>query len=72
MDTSINSSQTASSIQHHLALNYINKEPFNEDLEIEECALLQNDKWRGLVVDRLRTIIEEIKGLQVDSAGNVS
>ena len=72
MDTSITASQTASSSQLHLALNYINKEPFNEDLEIEECALLQNDKWRGLVVDRLRTIIEEIKGLQVDSAGNVS
>ena len=72
MDTSINSSQTASSIQHHLALNYINKEPFNEDLEIEECALLQDDKWRVLVIERIKTIIEEIRALQVDSTGNVS
>ena len=50
--------------QHSLAINYINKEPFNEDIDIEECNLIQDLKWRTQVIDSLKAHIEEIKQLQ--------
>ena len=56
--------------QHSLAINYINKEPFNEDIDIEECDLIQDLKWRTQVIDHFKTKIEELKKLASNS--NVS
>jgi hypothetical protein len=50
--------------QHNLAINYINKEPFNEDIDIEDCNLIQDLKWRTQVIDNLKAHIEQIKQLQ--------
>ena len=47
--------------QHSLAISYINKEPFNEDIEIEESSLIQDFKWRASVIDKLKEKINEIK-----------
>ena len=58
-------------LQHNLAANYINKEPFNEDIEIEECNLYQDMKWKTLVMDKFREIIDEIKKLQSNPGSNV-
>jgi len=56
--------------QHNLAINYINKEPFNEDIDIEECDLVQDLKWRTQVIDNFKAKIEELKKLAFNS--NVS
>ena len=56
--------------QHNLAINYINKEPFNEDIDIEECDLIQDLKWRTQVIDHFKAKIEELKKLA--SKSNVS
>jgi hypothetical protein len=54
-------------------INYINKEPFNEDVEIEECSLYGPEmKWRNLVFDKFRQIVDELKRLQVNPIENVN
>lgn len=53
--------------QHNLAINYINKEPFNEDIDIEECDLVQDLKWRTQVIDNFKAKIEELKKLAFNS-----
>lgn len=50
--------------QHSLANNYINKEPFNEDIDIEECSLLDDLNWRNLVIDKFKDLIEDMKSIQ--------
>ena len=52
--------------QHNQAINYINKEPFNEDIDIEECSLIHDLKWRSQVIDHFKTKIEQIKQFQTE------
>ena len=52
--------------QQQTNTNYINKEPFNEDLEIEECNFVDDFKWKDLVIDKLKEVIAEIKLLGQD------
>jgi hypothetical protein len=60
------------SSQQTQMVNYINKEPFNEDIEVEECSLYGPDmKWRALVFDKFRGIIDDLKRLQTTPAENV-
>ncbi len=67
-----NSQLTQAITQQTQMINYINKEPFNEDIEIEECSLYGPDmKWRSLVFDKFRLIIDDLKRLQVKPAENV-
>lgn len=63
-DVSISSQQQFA--QHTLAASYINKEPFNEDIVLEECHLVQDLQWRVSVIDKLKEKISEIKTLQAD------
>ena len=58
-------------LAHNLAVNYINKEPFNEDIEVEESSYGQDMKWRKMVIENFRQIIEDIKKLQLEPALNV-
>jgi hypothetical protein len=45
-------------------VNYINKEPFNEDVELEEIPLNQDSKWRQFLIESFKNLIGEIKELQ--------
>jgi hypothetical protein len=68
-------SNTAHQQQHQaLMVNYINKEPFNEDVELEECSLYGGSdmKWRNQVFDKYRQIIEDVKKLQTKPNENVT
>ena len=58
-------------IAHNLAINYINKEPFNEDIEIEECGYYQDMKWRKKIIENFKQILEDIKKLQLEPVINV-
>lgn len=58
--------------QQQQAVNYLNKEPFNEDIEIEESSLVHDLKWRAQVVDKFKAKIEEIKQLQTSTDSNVT
>ena len=64
--------QNQQQIAHNLAISYINKEPFNEDIEIEECTNFQDVKWRKMVFENFKQIIEDIQKLQLDPLVNVS
>ena len=58
--------------QTGLMMNYINKEPFNEDLEVEECSLYNQDmKWRSEVFDKFKAIINDLKILKTNPVENV-
>ncbi len=68
LDVSLTLSSHQQQQQHSLAVSYINKEPFNEEIDIEESCLVSEMKWRGSVVDRLRDKIAEIKTLKLENA----
>lgn len=61
MNTSLSSHQQQQ--QHNLAISYINKEPFNEDIEIEESNLISDLKWRAQSIEKFKETIREIKAL---------
>ena len=58
MNTSLSSQQQQ---QHNLAISYINKEPFNEDIEIEDSNLIMDLKWRTQTIGKFKETIREIK-----------
>ena len=64
--------QNQQQIAHNLAISYINKEPFNEDIEIEECTNFQDMKWRKLVFENFKQVIDDIQKLQGLKPENVS
>lgn len=63
-DVSLTLSSQQQQQQHNLAASYINKEPFNEDIEIEESGMINELKWRASVIERLKETIGELKGLK--------
>ncbi len=53
-------------------MNYINKEPFNEDLDaLDSSGLLIDNKWRQSVIENFKQIINDIKILQSNPIENV-
>lgn len=53
-------------------INYLNKEPFNEDLSVEESYLSEECvEWKSLVLDKLRIIIDTLKNYQNKPVENV-
>ena len=64
--------QNQQQIAHNLAISYINKEPFNEDIEIEECPNFQDLKWRKMVFENFKQVIDDISKLQSLKPENVS
>jgi hypothetical protein len=73
-NTSILSSTATVQQNHNLTLNFVNKEPFNEDLEPEECIILEQKEleWRTIVFDKFKLIINEIKELLANPKKNVN
>ena len=71
VNVSMSNSTTLAMSQQQQTINYLNKEPFNEDIEIEECSLVHDLKWRSQVIDKIKIKIEEIKHLQTSSDPNV-
>ncbi len=64
--TSISMSQQM--VQHNLAMSYINKEPFNEDLEPEDASSSNSTtKW----LQMFKELIDEIKKLHANPNENV-
>lgn len=54
-------------------VNYLNKEPFNEDATIEESYLGEDHaNWKALVLDKLRTVIDTLKNLKNNPLENVN
>lgn len=66
-DTSMTTTAHTQQQQHNLIVNYMNKEPFNEDIQIEESNLIHDLKWRSNVIDQLKEKIKQIRMLQADS-----
>ena len=56
-----------------ITTNFINKEPFNEDIEKESCALYEGNNlvWRNLVFENIKQILNESKLLQSGPDENV-
>jgi hypothetical protein len=53
-------------------MNYINKEPFNEDLDASDSTgLFTDNKWRQSVIENFKQIINDIKLLQLKPIENV-
>lgn len=70
--SSVANTQNQQQIAHNLAISYINKEPFNEDIEIEECPNFQDIKWRKMVFENFKQVIDDISKLQGLKPENVS
>ena len=51
---------------------FINKTPYNEDLELEETHIDQNFLWKDQVTDKFRSLLENIKKIQQDPSVDVS
>lgn len=54
-------------------INYLNKEPFNEDVSFEENFLSEeHDEWKSLVLDKLRLTIDTLRNYQNNPIENVN
>lgn len=63
--TAVQASQGVIVSQTGLMMNYINKEPFNEEVEIEETSLYgPGCEWRELVFENFRKLIDDLKQFQ--------
>ncbi len=53
-------------------MNYINKEPFNEDIDASDpTGLLIDNKWRQSIIENFKQVINDIKILQSNPIENV-
>lgn len=51
---------------------YVNKEPYNEDEELEETNIDQEFRWKDEVTQKFRDLIDDIKRIKQDHYVDVS
>ncbi len=44
--------------------HYVNKNPYNEDTELDETNIDQNFIWKDQVTDKFRNLLDNIKRMQ--------
>jgi len=63
-DSSSTQTQQQQEQQQAQSVNYLNKESFNEDVELEDTPLNQDPQWRQFIVESFKNLIGEIKELK--------
>jgi hypothetical protein len=59
--------------QKELKSNNVQKEPFNDEIELEEMTLDQGKEWKTSIIDNFVNLLDDIKvNHQLNDVKNVS